>query len=464
MYEKIKEEFKDIIRETQGIKEPKVEKLFNIYDFQKKNLRKELGFKRDKLIIESPQEITFSLGEKEKKSSFERLKRFSVNYTDFFNFLTDKDESWLFDNEIKETCYPIVNGKNITVPKGMKFIKSFKFFIEDKDKLLQVQDYASSLLQKHGKFTGKLCISIHPLDYLTISDNALGWSSCHSLDNEHRAGNLSYMCDSSTVVCYLKSSDDNNDKFEFSPEVKWNSKKWRVLLHFSDDFSMVFAGRQYPFSSSCGLQLINELFLKNFKNNWKDSVVESVKVDDRTIDVSDERYYLLTDQERVPYPTIKRITDLVKDKSFLHYNDLLYSNIYNKPYYCFSKKTRATVATTFTIGFSKIPCLECEEDNITLGSTMRCIPCEEEFGYEENDDFVYCSCCGRRVFINNATEINTFTEEFICCDCEKTFYKQCSNCGDYILEDEAIYCPEDGNYYCIPCAEESNFIEERDIY
>ena len=73
---------------------------------------------------------------------------------------------------------------------------------------------------------------MHPLDYLSLSENTYNWRSCHSLDGEYRAGNLSYMMDKSTVICYLKSNDDvilSN----FGPEVKWNSKKWRVLLYFS---------------------------------------------------------------------------------------------------------------------------------------------------------------------------------------------------------------------------------------
>ena len=42
------------------------------------------------------------------------------------------------------------------------------------------------------------------------------------------------MVDKSTVICYLKSKE----KYKlpnFPSSVLWNSKKWRVLIHFSND-------------------------------------------------------------------------------------------------------------------------------------------------------------------------------------------------------------------------------------
>ena len=42
------------------------------------------------------------------------------------------------------------------------------------------------------KVSGDLVLSVHPLDYLSISDNNHNWYSCHSLDGEYGAGNLGY--------------------------------------------------------------------------------------------------------------------------------------------------------------------------------------------------------------------------------------------------------------------------------
>lgn len=77
---------------------------------------------------------------------------------------------------------------------------------------------------------GELCLSIHPLDYMTMSDNDCGWSSCMSW-REHgdfRQGTVEMMNSPMVVVAYLKSSTDYciND----IDKTFWNSKRWRQLF------------------------------------------------------------------------------------------------------------------------------------------------------------------------------------------------------------------------------------------
>ena len=135
---------------------------------------------------------------------------------------------------------------------------------------------------QENSITGTLCFSVHPLDYLSISENTYNWASCHSLDGDYRAGNLSYMLDSSTIVCYLRGA--NNVKLPLFPDdVPWNSKKWRVLLFFSDKQDIIFAGRQYPFTSNNGLDEVRKNllpFLKLSKResycDWTDPVIKSI--------------------------------------------------------------------------------------------------------------------------------------------------------------------------------------------
>lgn len=75
---------------------------------------------------------------------------------------------------------------------------------------------------------GTLCLSIHPLDYMTMSDNDCGWSSCMSWTEggEYRRGTVEMMNSPMVVVAYLMSGDI------YSPcqGVNWNSKKWRELF------------------------------------------------------------------------------------------------------------------------------------------------------------------------------------------------------------------------------------------
>jgi hypothetical protein len=124
------------------------------------------------------------------------------------------------------------------VPKGMKLSKAFKYFVEDEGQLRIIQDVFSEMIQKN-KVCGKLCISIHPLDYLSTSETTHNWRSCHALDGEYRAGGLAYMCDKTTVVCYIK-SDEDAVLPRFPHHIKWNDKKWRMLLHMEE------AGQRLP--------------------------------------------------------------------------------------------------------------------------------------------------------------------------------------------------------------------------
>lgn len=109
-----------------------------------------------------------------------------------------------------------------------------------------------------NQFTGTLCISIHPMDYFTMSDNNYNWYSCMSWveDGEYKAGTLE-MCNSKcVVVAYIKGS---------SPYVNWNSKRWRELFVVTKD--MILGIKGYPFHSNVledwTIEMLRELAEKN---------------------------------------------------------------------------------------------------------------------------------------------------------------------------------------------------------
>ena len=87
-----------------------------------------------------------------------------------------------------------------------------------------------SMVLNQKKIKGKLCISIHPLDYMTMSDNTSNWTSCMSwMDcGEYRRGTVEMMNSPMVVVAYLEGSNPfhifADDGFE------WSNKKWRELF------------------------------------------------------------------------------------------------------------------------------------------------------------------------------------------------------------------------------------------
>ena len=100
--------------------------------------------------------------------------RYDRKYLDFVQFL-DLNKKSFFDNKVT-TPYEIGNNK---INVGMKLSKAFKFFIEDKEELDKYQTMASRLIQ-NNVLSGELCGSVHPLDFLSSSENAYNWRSCHA--------------------------------------------------------------------------------------------------------------------------------------------------------------------------------------------------------------------------------------------------------------------------------------------
>lgn len=101
---------------------------------------------------------------------------------------------------------------------------------------------AHSLCLNQKKITGTICLSIHPLDYMTMSDNYAGWDSCMSWINEgeYRQGTVEMMNSPYVIVAYIKEKEDK--KYN---DVLWNSKKWRQLFVVSPEIIMGI--KQYPY-------------------------------------------------------------------------------------------------------------------------------------------------------------------------------------------------------------------------
>ena len=96
------------------------------------------------------------------------------------------------------------------------------------EKLEWIIQELSRLIQENT-ISGRLCLSVHPLDFLSLSENQHKWRSCHALDGEYRGGNLSYMCDEVTVITYLKSKEDTILP-HFPSDVPWNNKSYSIQI------------------------------------------------------------------------------------------------------------------------------------------------------------------------------------------------------------------------------------------
>ena len=403
-----------------------------------------------------PEKVSFEIDEKTKRIE---VDEFIVEVESHWNndrladFIYDMKDSFYSNTVSKD--YVIDNETIIT--KGTKLIKAFKYFVENAHDLKEIQDAASRIIQK-DKVEGYLTLSVHPLDYLSASENAHNWRSCHALDGDYRAGNLNYMVDDSTIICYLSSGKE--EKLPSFPEdVRWNSKKWRVWLFLSNDREMMFAGRQYPFFTEVGLNMITNTIFPRFNGRyhwscWHDEYVTAYSRKNNYIHALAYKYVPVGGR-------LISMRDLIhENENNLFYNDLLESSTYTTPFYCYNANYGwiyddwgdTSEDTRFDIGADAL-CPVCGKHVLTHTYLMVCDDCEEEAG-----NAVYCQVCDRR--IPEGEEIVFSGWKILCPECAKKFSAFCSKCGCFDLKENLYYNVETDEFLCEDCYHE--YVEEED--
>lgn len=84
----------------------------------------------------------------------------------------------------------------------------------------------------------------------------------------------------------------------------------------------------------------------------------------------------------------------------------------------------------------------------------------------KTEEQIFCDDCGSRIYpieMKNSIKITNDwrkTDEYVCQDC-KDNYEQCSCCGEWVWQDDLIYCEDDGEYYCDSCANENLYYCEK---
>ena len=162
----------------------------------------------------------------------------SLIYSDNLAGNIYKDETFSL-NLPNDKILIIQSGSKISKILG-KIAKAFDLPGYEEFRILHSQ----ALNQKTLK--GKLCVSIHPFDYMTMSDNDCGWCSCMSWaeDGEYRGGTVEMMNSPCVVVAYLTSETP----YQIDNNFNWSNKKWRQL--FIVDTQVITGIKQYPYFNS----------------------------------------------------------------------------------------------------------------------------------------------------------------------------------------------------------------------
>jgi hypothetical protein len=137
--------------------------------------------------------------------------------------------------------------KALVIPTGSKIMRMLQKIC----KAFNLEEQFTSVMNLHSQvlnvkeIRGTLNLSIHPMDYLTLSDTPYKWSTCMSWCDhigDYRAGCVEMLNSPSVVVAYISGPKD----LYISDDKSWpGGKKWRSLFIVDDDFIASIKG--YPF-------------------------------------------------------------------------------------------------------------------------------------------------------------------------------------------------------------------------
>lgn len=410
-----------------------LEHILRIWDNEKRNLYEILGNEfiiSKNIFYEKDTEELISEYSKVDYRNNSPIKTFRLNYFSKINELkvdysvyNGLSELMSYKNIIlnryegKTFSIPLPNGKKYVVQNGTKVMRALTkissvFGIEGFEEFR----LSHSQLLNDKTIKGELCLSIHPLDYMTMSDNDCDWESCMNWRGvgDYRRGTVTMMNSPMVVVAYLKSSTDMN---LFGEGSTWNNKKWRELFIINEEG--IFAIKGYPFWNR-DLEDIVLDWLVELTNKWGKF----------------GEYY----KDVIKFGNEEMIT--VNDKSYMFSMscDTMYNDFYDIHKMCINKN-----ATPINV----------DEDGTVVDKPVVI--------YFSGDD--ECMACG---------SIDSDFEGEYELLCESCYYPlRCCNCGEVIQDDEDRY-EVDGEIYCsycynrLPvcacCGEKHNWNMIRDIY
>lgn len=353
----------------------------------------------------------------------------------------------LFTNRVaKEFSYRNKDGKVIKVPEGAKVMKVLQKIAKEFD-LPDFEIFRNhiSRITEIRKSKIKFTLSIHPLDYMTMSDNVNGWESCMNWTQgpgSYRAGTVEMMNSPMVVVAYITTKP----YYPANTSIEWTSKSWRELIIVHPN--TICSVKSYPY--------YNIAFDKALVN-WLADLVE---------EKTEWRYNRKKPQESLESRSYIEAWQDKEDKDnhfLLHFEtNEMYNDFGNTDNYgIFSINPPDNKYHTSTINYSGL---------------MTCMCCGENCGWYDNTEAVicedcepstYCYCCGERVNANDAIEVDG---EWVCEDCYNDLHR-CMCCEDahfdedfttvFVghIENQTINVDYDEHYICSECLANKEYLK-----
>ena len=223
-----------------------------------------------------------------------------------------------------------INGTLIQLHNGAKPLKVLSKIAT----ALDIKEYFEDFRIRHSQIlnqkeiSGTLVLSIHPLDYMTMSDNSSGWSSCMSWREKgcYRRGTVEMMNSPCIIVAYLKS---DNEMLYLGEDYYWNSKKWRTLCIFDENYIASIKG--YPYRndelSSMVVKLLINLAKENLNLGFSEEILdydpyESLIVGGNSYTFNFETNTMYNDFENNPHCFMALSKDLSSKHNYLNYSGI----------------------------------------------------------------------------------------------------------------------------------------------
>ena len=168
-----------------------------------------------------------------------------LNYGIWDNFEVLKTNCIKFPEELanKKISFKDTN-KKITFSQNMKVTSLFKKICRHYE--ISPTDWLNEYSKMHQEslVQGELTFSVHPMDFITMSDNDNNWTSCLSINEGGSYGVAvpELITSSTAFLCYYTVKD-----FEVVPGIKWNSKIFRQLFFLTEEG--LFSSLGYPYHS-----------------------------------------------------------------------------------------------------------------------------------------------------------------------------------------------------------------------
>lgn len=323
------------------------------------------------------------------------------------------NEDYLVNNAYGESMvdFPLPSGKSIQVKAGAKPMRILSKIARAYN-LPGFEDFriAHSLILNQKHIYGTMTLSIHPLDYMTMSDNNCGWDSCMQWTGEgsYRQGTVEMMNSPTVVVVYMNA----HDPYVLGKDYKWSNKKWRQL--FVVDYRSIVAIKAYPYQNDeltkTAMDWIVELARKNL--GWKIAEPRWINPDD-----TDALFFEgLVDSALAPSGHIGIALDcgnmyndlgalfehLVAPAEDLNENDI--DNCYYPTHYLllpYSGASECMLCGAVDPDFDDESCLICDD----CMSFTRCEYCDERIspndGYSVDGRYICSYCYDNHVFTCN---------------------------------------------------------------